>query len=490
MNPTLRLKLSVMMFLEYFIWGAWGVVIFTFVANLPTKSGLNFPGDLQGWIGATIPIGAMISPLFVGLFADRLFSSEKVLAVLHLLGAALLGYAAWSAAENVTRIRQAFETAARAEKVDDGNLLDALKKEGQLQKELKEAPADEQEELQKQFDSFQKDKVKPALNHVNDNAAVKSAVGEGFFALFGSLFAYAVCFMPTITLTNSLSFRNLSDPDKYFGSIRVLGTIGWIVAGWVVGFGFPRVGLDEASPLPLYVAAGASALLGVFCFFLPHTPPSGEAKTLGETLGLPAIAMLKDRSFLIFVICSFLVQIVLAFYYQQGAPFLTALEAPNPVAIQTIGQISEIFFMFMIPVGLTYLGTKNMLAIGYLAWVIRYAVFATLLLPLVIAVGLPLHGICFDFFFVVSYLYVDRRAPKNLRASAQGLYTFITLGVGWFLGNLFAGAVVQQFPKGSGLDWTKVWLVPMAGSALATILFYLLFSEPAPSKEGEAKPAA
>jgi nucleoside transporter len=285
--------------------------------------------------------------------------------------------------------------------------------------------------------------------------------------------------MPTLTLTNSLSFRNLSDPDKYFGSIRVLGTIGWIVAGLVVGFL-----LNEVSAQPLYLAAGASCILGLFCFLLPHTPPSGGAQTLGDTLGLPALAMLKDRSFLVFIICSFLITIVLKFYYQQGNAFVTTLKIPYPAAAQTLGQFSEIFFMLLIPVGLMRLGTKGMLIVGMLAWCLRYAIFATQNMPAVFGVGLPLHGICYDFFFVVSYLYVDRQAPQNLRASAQGMITFVTLGAGMFLGALLTGEVMKYFTEGSQTDWTRVWLVPLVGSAAATVLFALLFREPrmAPKK--------
>jgi nucleoside transporter len=285
--------------------------------------------------------------------------------------------------------------------------------------------------------------------------------------------AYSLCYMPTLTLTNSISFRNLSNPDKQFGSIRVLGTIGWIVAGWIVGFL-----LNNTSPVPIYLAAGASAVLGLFCFALPHTPPSGGAKTLGETLGLPALAMLRDKPFLIFFICAFLIQIALAFYYQLANKFLTDIQAPYPTALQTVGQISEIFFMLLIPVGLSRLGTKWMLVLGMLAWVIRYAVFSWGNVPAVIGIGLPLHGICYDFFFVVAYLYVDRQAPSQLRASAQGLITFITLGVGWFLGNLISGWVKDAFTQGNTIQWTQVWLVPLAGAALCTVVFMILFRQP------------
>jgi nucleoside transporter len=473
----LRVRLSVMMFLQYFVWGAWGVVIFTFISNLPTLDGLNFPGDLVGWIGGALPIGAMISPILVGLVADRFFATEKVLAVLHLAGAALLAWAAWSADQNLVKVKDAFTKAAREEKVpEDGRTLaDGFKHEKELKEKVEQGGSGEKQAAEELKD-FQK-KLRKGIEEANSRPEVKAAVGTAFTHLFLQLLAYGLCYMPTLTLTNSISFRNLSDPDRYFGGIRVLGTIGWIAAGWVVG-----LCLESASTQPLYLAAGASVALGLFCFFLPHTPPSGGAKTLGDSLGLPALGMLKQPAFLIFFICSFLITIVLAFYYQQGNPFLTDIGAPLPVLLQTIGQISEIFFMLLIPVGLARLGTKGMLAVGMLAWCVRYAIFATQNVPAVIAIGLPLHGICYDFFFVVSYLYVDRQAPANLRASAQGMIGFTLLGLGMLLGNLVAGEVINAFKTGDEVAWTQVWLVPLVGSVAATIIFVLLFREPRAEK--------
>jgi nucleoside transporter len=491
MDFSLRLRLSVMMFLQYFVWGAWGVVLGTFLSSLPTNGGLNFPGGYVGLIFGTSAIGAMISPVFVGLFADRLFATEKVLAVLHLAGAALLGWAAYTCQQSLPEARNAFESVARETTLPGGEeaLLDAIAKE----KRLQEAAAEEGSDLWEWLGLRQKprppapgkaeaaakelaalrEKLPPAIEQVNNSAAVKAAVDRAYHPLFWAMLLYALCYMPTITLTNSLSFRNLSDPDRYFGGIRVLGTIGWIVAGWVVSFA-----IKEVSPEPLYLAAGASVVLGLFCFALPHTPPSREAKSLGEALGLPALRMLGNVSFLVFVVCSLVMMIPLSFYYSWANRFLTDVRAPYPTALQTIGQISEIFFMLMIPVGLRHLGTKWMLVIGYLAWCLRYAVFATKNVPAVIAIGLPLHGICYDFFFVVSYLYVDRQAPKHLRASAQGLITFITLGVGLFLGNWLAGAVKQQYTVGDAIDYAHFWMVPLAIAAGSTLLFALLFREP------------
>jgi nucleoside transporter len=487
MDAGLRLRLSIMMFLQYFVWGAWAVALGTFLSSLPTNNGLNFPGGYVGLIYGTSAIGAMISPLFIGLFADRLFSTEKVLAVLHLAGTFFLGWAAYSSQQNLPVIKGAFEKAAQATPFQGGNVLEAIAKETKL----KEAAAAEETELLEWLGVRKKNRpatppavapaeelkalqteLQPAIDKLNDLPEVKKPVEQTYTLLFWIMMAYSLCYMPTITLTNSLSFRNLSDPDRYFGSIRVLGTIGWIVAGWVVSFA-----IQEVSPQPLFLAAACSAVLGLFCFALPHTPPSRESKTLGDAIGLPALGMLKDLSFLVFFLCSFLIQIPLAFYYSWANRFLTDLGAPFPTALQTLGQISEIFFMLLIPVGLRVLGTKGMLVVGMLAWCLRYAVFATENVPAVIAIGLPLHGICFDFFFVVSYLYVDRQAPKHLRASAQGLITFITLGVGWFLGNLLGGKVKDYFSTGNAIDYPHFWLVPLGIAAGATLLFFVLFRE-------------
>jgi len=481
----LRSVLSNMMFLQYFVWGVWVVSFATFLGNLPTDGGLAFPGGYIGIIYGTSAIGAMISPLFIGLFADRLFSTEKVLAVLHVAGAGLLAWGAWHCQEQVPTVKKAFENSVRIVRDADPEKFDVIENlaySKQLGERIKkETDAAKKKSLESESEALQK-KLKDPLKKVNEEQGMAAAVTSAHTTLFWIMLGYALCYMPTLTLTNSLSFRNLSDPDRWFGQIRVLGTIGWIAAGLVAGFA-----LDATSPQPIFVAAGASALLGISCLALPHTPPSGGAKSLGDSLGLPALGMLKEPSFLIFVVCSFLISIVLSFYYAFGNQFITAIEAPNPTALQTIGQGSEIFFMLLIPFGLRLFGTKGMLVIGMGAWVVRYGVFSTMNVPLVIAIGLPIHGICYDFFFVVSYLYVDRKAPKELRASAQGLITFVTLGVGMFIGNIVGGYATEYYKTGTTIDWASFWLVPLAGSAIATVLFALLFRDNSQSEP--AKPA-
>lgn len=349
---SVRARLCVMMFLQYFVWGAWGVALGGYMGAT-----LGFTGDQIGWVYSSTAIGAMLSPLFMGYVADRLLATEKLLGFLHLLGGGLLLYAAMS---------------------------------------------------------------------------------PEFSVLFGVMVAYAVCFMPTLALSNSISFENIGDPEQEFPLIRVFGTIGWIVAGAVVGFL-----LDGISNQPLYLAAITSFALGAFCFALPHTPPKGKSAEPLEGRS-SMVTLLADPSFLVFVLASFLICIPLAFYYSLANIFLVQIDAWNPTFLQTFGQMSEVIFMAAMPIFIMRLGVKKMLALGMLAWVVRYFLFASLSLPLIFA-GILLHGICYDFFFVASQIYVDKKADISQRASAQSFIAFITLGLGMFVGAKVAGYTMDHF---------------------------------------------
>jgi nucleoside transporter len=350
---NVRLRLCVMMFLQYFVWGSWGVSAGGYMGET-----LRFSPEQIGWIYSTTAIAAMVSPLFVGYFADRFFATEKILALLHLVGGGLL---------------------------------------------------------------------------------IAAAEQTGFAQLMSVMLAYAVCFMPTLALTNSISFQNIGDPEKEFPAIRVWGTMGWIVAGLVVG-----ILLGGKNKTFFDLAGACSILLGFYCLSLPHTPPKrGEAA--GDVFGLGAVRLLSEPSFALFVVCSFLICIPLAFYYSFANQFLTETDMPSPTALQTTGQISEIFFMAAMPFFIRRLGVKYMLLVGMLAWVARYWCFSTLEFNWVL-LGLVLHGVCYDFFFVASQIYVDQKAPRHLRASAQSFIAFVTLGVGIFLGNMTAGYIVNSYP--------------------------------------------
>lgn len=358
MNPAIRLKLSIMMFLQYAIWGAWAVPMGAYCSQT-----LGFSGVQIGAIYATTAIAAMISPLYVGFLADRMFATERMIAALHLIGAILLGVAS-------------------------------------------------------QLTDFQ--------------------------PLRAVMLVYALCYMPTLALTNSISFANVTNSEKEFPGIRVWGTWGWIVVGWVVGFL-----LSSGTNAPIMLSAGLSFALAAFSLVLPHTPPkmrggASVAETSEENRE-GVLRLLRDPTFLVFVVCSFLICIPLTFYYGFANLFLEQIDAPVPTALQTIGQLSEVGFMALMPMAIARLGVKKMLAVGMLAWVVRYFCFGTLNLPLVV-IGLILHGICYDFFFVASQIYVDGRTSVLQRASAQSFLAFVTLGLGMFVGNYVAGETVDRYP--------------------------------------------
>jgi nucleoside transporter len=301
-------------------------------------------------------------------------------------------------------------------------------------------------------------------------------------ALFSVLLAYAMCYNPTLALVNAISFHQLSSTEKQFPAIRVFGTFGWIAAGLIVGI----LGV-EAQAMPLRLAAACSALLGIFSFFLPHTPPKsvGHKVAIRDILGLDALAMLKQRSFAVFVVGSLLICIPLAFYYNFTNAFLNAQGVANAAGKMTLGQASEVLFMITMPFFFSRLGVKYMLLTGMAAWAGRYLLFAFGSpdgFVLAYYLGIALHGICYDFFFVTGQIYVDKNAPPGVRASAQGFITLITYGVGMLIGAWVSGPIVDLYAGQAGdtvtHNWTAIWLWPAAMSALVIALFALFFRDP------------
>lgn len=391
MKPGVFIQLSVMMFLEFFIWGAWFVTMGTFLAETFSASGGQMAMAYE-----TQSIGAIIAPFIIGMIADKYFSAQKILGILHLVGAGLMYMAATSSA----------------------------------------------------FDGF-----------------------------YPYILIYMILFMPTLALVNSVSFNQMDDPAKQFGYIRVFGTIGWIVAGLLIGF----LAWESKGELKstFMLAAGASAALGLFSFFLPNTPPKakGEKVSVREILGLDALSMLKDTRYLIFFIASILICIPLAFYYQHANQFLNESGMEAAAGKMTLGQVSEVFFMLLLPLFLKKFGIKKTLLVGMLAWVVRYVLFAygdTGEAVWMLFLGIILHGICYDFFFVSGQIYTDYKAGEKYKSAAQGLITLATYGLGMLIGFRLAGYITDQHViEAGGHDWNGIWLIP-AAIAGAVLLFFLI----------------
>jgi len=386
-------RLSVMMFLEFFIWGAWFVTMATYLT-----SGLAFSDGQNALAYATQSWGAIIAPFIIGLIADKYVNAERLLGVIHLIGAVLMYLLA-----NATE----------------------------------------------------------------------------FTRFYPYLLLYMILYMPTLALVNAISFRQIDDPARRFGYIRFWGTVGWIVAGLLISYGFDWDAEAGLLRNTFTMAAAASLALGVFSFTLPATPPQKTAGGgLREALGLDALALLRDRNFLVFFAASILICIPLAFYYQHANQFLTEIQVANAAGIQTLGQVSELGFMLLVPFFLKRFGMKKTLLIGMLAWAVRYVLFAygnAGELVFMLIVGITLHGVCYDFFFVSGQVFTDSKAGPRYKSAAQGLITLATYGVGMLIGFWVAGELTAAFATPGGHDWSSIWIYPAAFAAAVAVGFGLLF---------------
>lgn len=389
-----------MMFLEFFIWGGWFVTLGTFLGV-----NLNATGAETAMAFSTQSWGAIIAPFIIGLIADRYFNAERILGILHLLGAVLM-YQMYLAVD--------------------------------------------------------------------------------FAGFYPYVLGYMIVYMPTLALVNSISFNQMKNPAKEFSFVRVFGTIGWIVAGLVISYMF--LWDSEASRSEgmlkntFFMVSIASAVLGLFSFTLPKTPPKvsrEEKPSLSEILGLDALKLLKDRNFLIFFISSILICIPLAFYYQNANPFLSEIGMENPTGKMTIGQGSEVLFMLLLPYFFRKFGFKKTLIAGMLAWTVRYLLFAfgdAGDKAYMLLIGIALHGICYDFFFVSGQIYTDSKAGKKYKSAAQGLITLATYGVGMLIGFWVAGVITDSYIISEGVhSWVDIWTFPAIFAFGVMILFIIFF---------------
>ena len=418
---SVRARLSALMFLQFFIWGAW----YTTIGNYMSAHGMAKLAYLPYTVN---PVAAIVAPFFLGLIADRFFATEKVLGVLHLVGGAIM-------------------------------------------------------------------------------VLVPGATGaSGLFILL--LLLYNLCYMPTLGLANSLAFHHIEDQERQFPLIRVFGTIGWIVAGLFIGFVLSRFTagqLPDTTPLPLYTTGTASLLLGLYSFSLPHTPPpaAGRRVSVQSIIGLDALKELGSPPFYVFIMCSFLICIPLAVYYTYAPIFAKVAvydlhttnavtsALPNPSSLMTLGQMSEMLFMLAMPLMFARLGVKRMLLVGMGAWALRYALFA-LAAPAtlfwLIVLGILLHGVCYDFFFVTGQIYVDKKSTPAVRGQAQGFLVLVTYGVGMLIGAWVSGQVYNRFlGAAAGLtlqQWLSFWLLPAGFAAIVLVVFAVLFRpDAAPARE-------
>jgi nucleoside transporter len=411
--PQSRLKviLSAFMFLQYFIWGSWYASMGTYLANT-----LGFDGGQIGLAYGAFAIGAMISPFFVGLVADRYFATERILAVLGLAGGAVLC------------------------------LLPRM---------------------------------------------------QTFAAFYPALILYCAIFVPTLALGNSLSMHHLADAQRDFPRVKVLSAVGWFAAGMVLS-----ALAAEQRALQFYIAGASSIAFGLYCLALPHTPPrkTGADVSLGEVLGLDALALMKRPPFAIFIACMFLICIPLYFYFVMLSIYLTELRWEGIAAKMTLAQVSDVVFLFLLPVFLKTLGYKRTIFIGILAWAVRYfalaaSVGAGALQAALIFAAIGIHGVCYDFLFIAGQLYVDDEANERIRGAAQGFIAFILWGAGSFVGTWLAGRVLaaHQLPAVAGqpasYDWQAVWTMPAWGAVAVLVLFVLFFRNPVRAARHDELPA-
>ena len=392
MTPTLYLRLAAMVFLHYFVWSCWYNTMAVYLGKL------NFTGTQIGLAYGTTAIGALISPFIIGVIADRFVPAQRLLGVLHLLGAGLLWWISQQTAFNI---------------------------------------------------------------------------------FYPSLIVYTLTYMAGHGLINTITLTHTPNPAKWFPIVMVAASAGWIVAANVINF----AGLADNNGM-FKLACGVALAVALYSFTLPNTPPKGDTGPVSASklLGLDALKLFKDRSFAVFMFCSFLICIPLSFYFTWTSAFLSEMNVADYASKMTLGQVSEVGFLLLLPILLPFLGAKRIMILGMAAWALRFALFAYFheqpTATWMILGGILLHGMSYDFIFVMGRMYVDKAAGDSLRASAQGLHAVFTLGAGMFVGSWLAGVIAQNYTNAAGAhDWKSIWLVPAIMSAVLIPVFLALFRE-------------
>lgn len=394
MPLTLFLRLQLMVFLHYFVWGAWYVTMGTYL-----NSTLKFPGAEIGLAYGSTAVGAMVSPFFAGIVADRFFATQRLLGCLHLLGAALLYYV---------------------------------------------------------------------------------STARSFSAFYPALIAYTISYMAGHGLTNALTLHHAKNPAKEFPLVMLMGSIGWICAGLAVS----ALKIEDNAGM-FRLAACAALVMGLYSFTLPHTPPKGAGAPVNARtmLGLDALRLMRDRSFCTFIICSFLICVPLSFYFSWMNAFMNELKIPNAAAKMTLGQVSDVVFLLLLPFLLRRLGVKGILILGMVAWTVRFGLLTQFpqqtQAAWMLFVAIAVHGMCYDYIFVMGRMYVDQRATADIRAATQGFHAFVTLGAGMFVGSWLSGVVGQHYTDAATAThaWKSIWLVPAVMSAVLIFVFAVLFKD-------------
>ena len=460
MHRCVRTRLSAMMFLTYFSLGSWAVTAGTYLMSAPVKGGLNFTTEQVGWIYSTFAIGAMLATPLVGLLVDRLFRADRVFAAAACAcGLCLLSASLWCE-RCFPDIEDAYGK-LMAEEVVDGVPLSEHPQRG---------------------DADPPETVKAAYERINNAPEMRDATSHAFAPLFCIMLLQSFCLLIALTLTTVLSLRNLPDPGHQFARTRMFGTVGWVAVGLVMG-----AIVRPISAEPFLLASLAMLLVGVYGFTLPRTPPKGKGKSLGEAFGLPAFKLFRDRSFVVFIGVALLTAQMNQFYGVYGHRYLTDLGLPKPERWMTIGQILEIGCMFALPLLDPKRNMKWLMLVGVGASALRAGAMIGGKMSIVLAVGVPMHGLSFALYFVVAATFIDREAPPTLRASAQAIAAFVSSGLGPWTGNLMASTVVDHYRTGRTIDWSSVWMVPLMGSLVATVLFAVFFRTPVrPAVRSEA----